>query len=216
MISSPDFRAGSNPEQGDLSTLNLHKEQKFENFNLNRSDLNAQERTGLKKIVQVAKDFADEPEGWLVLTGDYGCGKTHLAAAIANHQFARSLGSATFVVVPDLLDHLRATFSPMSNTPYDRRFDEIRKAPLLILDDLGTESATPWAKEKLFQILNYRYNAKLPSVITIAEREFDTLERRLLTRIMDVEHCQVCQISAPSYRGSQSQQKSQRKKTASL
>ena len=64
-----------------------------------------------------------------------------------------------FVVVPDLLDHLRATFSPTSTVSYDRRFEEIRTTPLLVLDDLGTQAMTPWAREKLYQLFNHRYNA---------------------------------------------------------
>ena len=40
---------------------------------------------------------------------------------------------------------------------------------LLVLDDLGTESASPWAQEKLYQLFNYRYNARLPTVITTAQ-----------------------------------------------
>ena len=46
------------------------------------------------------------------------------------------------------------------------RKTEIRTASLLILDDLGAHSSTPWAQEKLFQIFNHRYNARLPTVIT--------------------------------------------------
>ena len=65
-------------------------------------------------------------------------------------------------MVPDLLDHLRATFNPATGARYDKRFDEIKAATLLILDDLGTESATAWAREKLYQLFNYRYNARLP------------------------------------------------------
>ena len=92
--------------------------------------------------------------------GGYGSGKTHLAAAIANYR--AGLGDPPlFIMVPDLLDHLRATFSPNSNVAFDRRFDEIRTAPLLVLDDLGTQSMTPWVKEKLYQLFNYRYNAEL-------------------------------------------------------
>ena len=67
-----------------------------------------------------------------------------------------------FIVVPDLLDHLRATFSPTSGATLDRVFEQVRTAPLLILDDLGTESATPWAREKLFQLFNHRYGAGCP------------------------------------------------------
>ena len=80
----------------------------------------------------------------MVITGTYGSGKTHLAAAIANRQ--AELGHPPmFVMVPDMLDHLRATFNPNSPVSYDRRFDEIRAAPLLVLDDLGAASMKPWA-----------------------------------------------------------------------
>ena len=48
----------------------------------------------------------------------------------------------------------------------EQRFEEIRNAGLLILDDFGTQNATPWAQEKLFQIINFRYINKLPTVIT--------------------------------------------------
>ncbi|MBC7260880.1 MAG: ATP-binding protein, partial [Chloroflexi bacterium] len=104
-----------------------------------------------------------------------------------------------FVVVPDLLDHLRATFAPGSSVGFDRRFEEIRRAPLLILDDLGTHSATPWAQEKLFQLFDYRYNARLPTVITMT-RDVE-LDPRLKTRILDISRCQVWEITAPNYRG---------------
>ena len=93
--------------------------------------------------------FADEPKDWLVFNSvAYGNGKTHLAAAIANYR-ANAGEPVLFVVVPDLLDHLRATFNPSANIRLDKRFDEVKTAPLLVLDDLGTESATAWAREKL-------------------------------------------------------------------
>jgi DNA replication protein DnaC len=94
---------------------------------------------------------------------------------------------------------LRATFNPNSLTPYDKRFDEVRKAPLLVLDDLGTESATPWAEEKLYQLFNYRYNARLPTVITTA-KDVD-LKPRLKSLLLDVGRCTPFEILVPSYRG---------------
>jgi len=60
----------------------------------------------------------------------------------------------------------------------------VRNAPLLILDDLGAHSGTPWADEKLFQLINYRYNASLPTVITTSVT-FAEMERRLATRLTD-------------------------------
>ena len=204
-ILAPDFRAGSNPAQSDLSTLHLHRDQTFDSFNVDRGDLDGEERINLREVVKASQDFAQKPSGWLVLAGTNGCGKTHLAAAISNYQLDHALSDVMLIVVPDLLDHLRAAFSPQATTPYDRRFDEIKRAPLLVLDDLGTESATPWAREKLFQLLNFRYSARLPTVITTSARP-DDIEPWLRTRMFDLERCQFWGIIAPGYRGSRSQQ----------
>lgn len=198
-ILAPDYRGSAVVEQSELSSLGLHTAQTFENFDLRSQDpaMNASQRTNLKRSLRIAKAYAEEPEDWLVLTGGYGCGKTHLAAAIANYRVFNGY-PAIFVVVPDLLDHLRATFGPTSTVGFDRRFDQIRRAPLLVLDDLGTHSATAWAQEKLFQLFDYRYNARLPTVITMT-KDAD-LDPRLATRLFDVSRSQVWEITAPSYR----------------
>ena len=102
--------------------------------------------------------------------------------------------------MPDRLDHLRATFTPQSTVTFDQRFEEVRRAQLLILDDLGTESATPWAREKLYQIFDYRYNARLPTVITTASA-IEELDPRLATRMLDISRCTLFAIIASPYRG---------------
>ncbi len=179
--------------------------QRFDTFDALRGDVSPAERTNLRDAVQACVEFARSPQGWLVLAGTNGCGKTHLAAAIANEYVERTRTDVMFVVVPDLLDHLRAAFSPQATTSYDRRFDEIKRAPLLVLDDLGTESATPWAREKLFQLLNFRYNALLPTVITTSA-DPKQIEPWLRTRMLDVSRCRWLGITVPGYRGSRSQQ----------
>ena len=204
-ITATDYRSNANHAEEGLSTLRFHVDKRFENFVTNLSDLTESERANLRQAVGTCKEFAHEHRGWLVLVGKSGCGKTHLAAAIANQFGEESRLEVMFVVVPDLLDHLRATFGPQSSVPYDQRFDEIRQAPLLILDDLGTESATPWAREKLFQLLNHRYNTLLPTVITTSI-DPDKLEPWLRTRIKDVDRCKYMAIVAPGFRGSKSQQ----------
>ena len=102
------------------------------------------------------------------------------------------------MTVPDLLDHLRAAFAPGTITSFDQRFEDTRTASVLVLDDLGTENATPWAREKLFQIIDYRYVARLPTIITTNwDAEVDP---RIKSRIFDLARSSVEEILAPSYR----------------
>jgi DNA replication protein DnaC len=201
-ILAPDFRrSGVDQEQSELSSLNLHFDQTFASFDLRQGALPRADQENLQRAYEAASSYAQGPEDWLAFTGPHGCGKTHLAAAIANHWRQQGY-PVLFVGVPDLLDDLRATFSPDSTTSYSRRFKEIRAARYLILDDLGMESATQWAREKLYQIFDYRYNARLPTVITTAT-PFEKLDSRLASRILDPTHCTPFAIMAPWYRGGQ-------------
>jgi DNA replication protein DnaC len=170
----------------------------FETFDARGMNADEEGRESLQTALREARQFAESPKDWLVLLGVHGCGKTHLAAAIANHQL-RASRPVFFAVVPDLLDHLRSTFSPESKVTYDEVFEKVKTSPLLILDDLGTESSTPWAQEKLYQILNYRYNSRLPTVITVAGF-LENIEGRLASRLMDPKLSNVIYIKAPDYR----------------
>ncbi|MBI3977875.1 MAG: ATP-binding protein [Chloroflexi bacterium] len=142
-----------------------------------------------RRACLAARAYAEKPDGWLVFMGISGCGKTHLAAAIANARIDQG-EPAFFAIVPDLLDYLRQTYQPESPVSYDELFEEVRNTPLLILDDLGTQHNTPWAKEKLFQILNHRFNARLPTVLT-TNCALDELDDRIRSRLTDTALCQV-------------------------
>ena len=200
-ILAPDFRHPiDDTGHSDLSSLSLLTGKTFGNFNLRKNEsIPAGDLKSLEKAFEAAKSFAENPSGWLVFMGTYGCGKTHLAAAIANFR-AGSGYPPLFVIIPDLLDHLRATFNPKTAVSYDHRFEEVRTSPLLILDDLGTQSMTPWVKEKLYQIFNYRYNAELPTIITTSDT-IDEIDPRIVSRMLDVRLCRIYAITAPSYRG---------------
>ncbi len=198
-ILAPDFRRGVDRADSDLNTLHLYSEMTLEAFDLRRGELGREEAENLARALELARNYATHPEGLLAYTGAYGSGKTHLAAGIANAR-VKAGQPALFVVVPDLLDHLRAAFSPQSAVSYDKRFDEVRRAPFLVLDDLGTESATPWAQEKLYQLFNYRYVAKLPTVVTTS-RPLEDLDPKLRIRLLDVARCTVFSLRAPAYLG---------------
>ncbi len=175
----------------------LLKKMTFDNFDWKRADLPRDQRENLKKAFDTALDFAKSPDGWLVFQGVNGCGKTHLAAAIANYVLKEGK-PVKFEVVPDLLDHLRFTFSPESTVTYDQLFEEVKNAPLLILDDLGTQSTTPWAQEKLYQIINYRCNAQLPTVFTTTCAT-DELDNPISSRFVDPKISLLFHIIVPDY-----------------
>ena len=200
-IAAPDFRhAGFHEMQPDLSTLDLHTEQTFSTFQLRERELPQNEANNIRRAYELAKNYAANPTNWLVFNSiAHGNGKTHLAAAIAN-DLARKGDVVLLISAPDLLDHLRATYNPSSVIRYDRRFNEVKNSPLLVLDDLGTESASPWAREKLYQLLNYRYVARMPTVITTATAIKD-LDPTLESRMMDESRCTFFVLNAPSYRG---------------
>ncbi|NJD60048.1 MAG: DNA replication protein DnaC [Anaerolineales bacterium] len=200
-IQAPDYRRPTDDTtHSDLSSLAMHSEQTFSNWDDRQSEnLSAEFCESLANALKAATSYSREPRGWLVFTGPYACGKTHLAAAIANSR--ADLGQPPlFISVSDLLDHLRATFSTNSPVSLDRRFEEMRSAPLLILDALGEQSPTAWANEKLFQLIDYRHINKLPTVITTA-KYLNEIDERILSRILDARLCTVYAIKAPGYRG---------------
>jgi DNA replication protein DnaC len=170
----------------------------FDNFDWKRVNLPPEQRDNLKYAFDTAFDFAKSPENWLVFQGFTGCGKTHLAAAIANYRLKEGK-AVKFVVVPEFLDHLRSTFSPESPVTYDQLFEEVKNAPLLILDDFGEQSTTPWAQEKLYQVINYRYNARLATVVTTRLTTGD-MDDPIVSRFFDYQLSVVFEIRAPDYR----------------
>ncbi len=200
-ILAPDYRRPMDDTgHSELSSLGLLADQTFGNFSLRENEnLEKEERKKLESAFKASQQYAEKPQGWLVLQGGYACGKTHLAAAIANYRSAEGV-PPLFIMVPDLMDHLRSTFSPDSKVSYDRRFDEIKTSPLLVLDDLGTESMTPWVKEKLYQLFNYRYNAALPTVITTTDK-LSEVDPRIRSRILDRRICRIYALTAPPFRG---------------
>lgn len=115
----------------------------------------------------------------LFITGSYGTGKTHLAAAIANQLIENETACICMTMI-DLLDKIRDTFqanqsSELNETEILSKYETV---PLLIIDDIGSEKPTEWAISKMFAIINARYESYMPTVITTNYSSIE-LEKRM-------------------------------------
>ena len=68
--------------------------------------------------------------------------------------------------VPSLLDDLKATFDKKSESSFEQLMNDLTRADMLILDDIGAEYSTDWAVERLYTVINNRYNAGRPILST--------------------------------------------------
>ena len=170
----------------------------FDTFDVRGNNPDDAQRTSLEEALHFAKAYAEFPHGWLTLFGETGVGKTHLAVAIAVERI-KAGHPVFFALVPDLLDHLRYTFRPDNEVTYDRLFDEVKGTELLLLDGLGQEHTSPWAKEKLYQIIVHRHNARLPTLIT-SLLDFTKEPGPISSRIADPSTGRMFRIDAPNFR----------------
>lgn len=106
--------------------------------------------------------LSKETKSGLLICGDVGVGKTHLAVAILSTAFRKGI-SAAMVYIPDLLAELR---KEMQDDEKKGLADKVRSRRFLVLDDLGAEKASEWTEQELARLINYRYENMLPTVIT--------------------------------------------------
>ncbi|MEM6528400.1 MAG: ATP-binding protein [Chloroflexota bacterium] len=196
-ITAPDYRSIHTNAQERLSDLHLYGEYQFDNFDL-RSGCYPQETQNLQRVIYGAQEYAQQAVGWMLIKGDSGTGKTHLAAAIANHwQF--NGGEVMLVSAPDLLDYLRRTFNPNSNLSFDEQFNQVKETPMLVLDDLGAvDHNKAWVREKLIQIIKYRYLLRLTTLITTST-QIEDMDGQIATRLIDQRMCRSFEITARPY-----------------
>ena len=165
------------------------------------SSSNREQQNALIQTLNGCTTFAENPEGWILLTGPNGSGKTHLAISVANELEKKNI-DVYYAFVPNLLDYLRASFSPTSSVNFDSVFESLKESEVLILDDLGGESSTPWAEEKLYQIIVHRHELRMPTIIT-SSLSLDELERskpRIASRLVDGMVVDWLPIISPNYR----------------
>lgn len=160
---------------------------------------------GTGRALSASRACVVKPAGMLFI-GKPGSGKTHLVVGILR---ALALGHvdidpdfsgfrSRFAVVPEVLDTLRERIGD-SSVPDP--LPGLMVAPLLVLDDLGREKPTEWVTDRLYVLVNRRYNAMLPTIVTtnyplseLADRGYDAMVSRLR------DSATIVNLDAPDYR----------------
>jgi DNA replication protein DnaC len=121
----------------------------------------------------------------LLLEGQPGVGKTHLAVAVLKHIVGATGARGLFYDTRDLLRVIRSTYDPSIRTTEIEILQPVMLADLLILDDLGAEKTSEWVEETMNLIVNTRYNEKRLTIFTSNYPDIpdDTDPNSLLFRI---------------------------------
>jgi DNA replication protein DnaC len=161
-----------------------HRECSFDNF---------------KGKVDLVRDLQASRES-IFLTGNTGCGKTHLAISILRDATVTSPLAGYFITVPEMLMKIRSSFSNQSGETEEEIVKRFADYEVLVLDDLGSEKSTEYSITTLFLILDRRdrYNKRtiVTSNLSLLQIE-DSLGARIASRLAGMN---TIQINMPDYR----------------
>lgn len=123
------------------------------------------------KALTICRDYAEnfaehfKAGRCLLLLGNVGTGKTHLATAIANHIMRATTATAVYRTVGGILQHIKGSYDRESEYSEADAFAAYTKPSLLIIDEVGATKPTEFELATLFNIINGRYEEQLPTVV---------------------------------------------------
>ena len=139
---------------------------------------------------------------WLILCGPPGSGKTHLARGIALALIAQGWQARYWSTV-HLTTLMHSTQGPLATTTLDEIVQSNAAAELLVLDDWGVEIMSPWVVMQYEELLNKRWDALAPTVVTtnLPAPQIDLISHRIHSRMRDDEvSVWADMIGVPDYR----------------
>ncbi len=185
---------------------------------------NASLAAALQKAMSYCATFPhvgpDEGLG-LLFSGDNGVGKTHLAVAVLRELAQRKSVRGAFWDFHELIREIKSSYDAETRTTELQVLAPVVETDVLVLDDLGAWKMTDWMNDTLFYILNSRYLAKRPTLITtnfqdvdreaalaadqMRRKEFlvERIGQRLRSRLMEM--CLVIKMSGDDHRQARQQ-----------
>lgn len=121
----------------------------------------------IKYISYFKKNYFTNKDKGLYLYGNFGSGKTYIIAALFN-ELAKSGVKSSIIYFPEYLRDLKTSFNKNDeDLSFKEKYDYIKKIPILLIDDIGAENLTPWARDEILSsLLQYRMEENLSTFFT--------------------------------------------------
>lgn len=145
----------------------LYRNASLDNFVLPRDNPIA--HRDLKDVLllasRYAREFPTEKTPGLMLMGEPGSGKTHLAVAVLRSLMNKGF-EGLFFDYQNLLDRIRASYNDAAGAADKEAYRVALEADVLLLDDLGAHRVTDWVEDTVTSIITYRCNNRKPTLVT--------------------------------------------------
>ena len=146
----------------------LYRRASFDNFIVpgNENPIARRELTTvLLAVKQFLRVFPNEKRPGLLLIGETGCGKTHLAVAALREIIAKGF-EGLFCNYQELLNDIKSGYDPASNSSSRAAYEKALDADVLLVDDLGANRTTDWVEDTINSIVTYRCDNRKPLLAT--------------------------------------------------
>lgn len=130
------------------------------NWSIYGEDINAQ-MSIVKKFIAEFKAFADKGMGLYIYSGVKGSGKTLLSCVILNEISSKYGVNTKFITATDYLNITKKSYDGDTED-----INTVKTSALLVVDDIGAQLSREWTDTVFFELVNYRYNNKLPVIYT--------------------------------------------------